>query len=104
MAKAVTINSVTVGGTQLAHQFNLSTGALVANGLNGASTDIITYLQDGTAPVVKTAEAILIPQTAAITVKIAATVDGTDENLQLHSRFTGFCYQYKIYVGIDRRG
>ena len=103
--KAVTINSVTVGGTQLAHQFNLSTGALVANGLNGASTDIITYLQDGTAPVVKTAEAILIPQTAAITVKIAATVDGTDKTYSYTAASQAFAtntkYTLALTVGAD---
>lgn len=103
--KTVVINSVTVVGTQLAHKFNLSTGTLVAGGLNGAATDITMYLQDGTAPIVKTTEAILIPQTVAITVKIAATVDGTDKTYSYTAGSQAFVtntkYTLALTVGLD---
>ena len=103
--KVVTISSVTVSDTKIAHKFNLSTGTFAAGGLHGDATDITMYLQDGTSPVVKTAEAILVPQTAAITVKIAATVDGTNKTYSYTATSQAFAtntkYTLALTVGLD---
>lgn len=104
--KTVVIKSVTVSGTQIAHKFNLSTGELVAGGLNGDATDITMYLQDGTSPVVKTAEAILIPQTVAVTVTVAATVDGEEKTFSYTADSQEFATktQYTLALAVGRDG
>lgn len=104
--KTVVIKSVTVSGTQTAHKFNLSTGALVAGGLNGDATDITMYLQDGTSPIVKTAEAILIPQTVAMTVTVTATVDSEEKTFSYTADSQEFATktQYTLALTIGRDG
>lgn len=104
--KTVVIESVTVSGTQTAHKFNLSTGVLAAGGLNGDATDITMYLQDGTASVVKTAEAILVPQTVAVTVTVAATVDGEDKTFSYTADSREFATktQYTLALAVGRDG
>lgn len=104
--KTVVIKSVTVSGTQIAHKFNLSIGALVAGGLNGDATDITMYLQAGTAPVVKTAEAILIPQTVAVTVTVVATVDNEEKTFSYTAGSQEFAAktQYTLALAVGRDG
>ena len=104
--KSIVFNSVTVSGTLIAHKFNLSTGELVSGGLSGNATDISMYLQDGTTGVLKTAEAILIPQTIAVTVKIAATVNGVDKDYSYTADSREFAvntqYTLDLTVGRDK--
>lgn len=104
--KTVVIKNVTVSGMQTTHKFNLSTGALVTGGLSGDAVDIVMYLQDGTAPIVKTAEAILVPQTVAITVTIAATVDTEEKTFSYTADLQEFATktQYTLALAVGRDG